>query len=98
MCAWKYDGAAMHAMRTLGGGCLSTGLARNVGVKFQHSLLFDHEPSNPRIGHGEQKEQSNHGTGAEVEKLDAQGEGKEDTGRENVDGPLQAHGEGFTCR
>ena len=91
MCAWRYDGAAMHAMCTLGGCCLPTGLARNVGVKFEHSLLLDHDPGNPRIGNGEQKEQSNHRTGAEVEKLDAQGKCKEDAGREDVDGPFKTH-------
>ena len=88
----------MHAVYSLGGRQFTAFAAWHIGVELEHGLLLDHDPSNPRIGHCEQKEQSNHGTGAEVEKLDAQGEGKEDTGRENVDGPLQAHGEGFACR
>ena len=91
MCAWRYDGAAMHAMCTLGGCCLPTGLARNIGVKFEHSLLLDHHPCDPRIGDGEQQEQPHDGPVAEVQELDAEGEGQEDASREDVDGPLETH-------
>ena len=66
-------------------------VARNVGVKLEHGLLFDHHPGNPRIGDGEQEEQPDDRTGAEVEELDTEGEGKEDASREDVDRPFETH-------
>ena len=60
-------------------------------MKFEHSLLLDHHPGNPRIGNGEQEEQPHYGASAEVEELDAEGEGQEDAGREDIDGPFQSH-------
>ena len=50
-------------------------------MKLENSLLFDHDPGDPRIGHGEQEEQPHDGAGAEVQELDTEGEGQEDTGR-----------------
>ena len=60
-------------------------------MKLENSLLFDHDPSDPRIGPGEQEEQADDCTGAEVQELDAEGEGQEDTSREGVDGPFESH-------
>ena len=57
-------------------------------MELEHGLLLDHHPGDPRIGHGEQKEQANNGTGAEFQELDAEGEGKKDASREDVDGPF----------
>ena len=62
-----------------------------IGVKFEHSLLLDHHPGDPRIGHGEQKEQPDDGASGEGEELDAEREGQEDAGREDVDGPFETH-------
>ena len=74
-------------------GCKFTTLVTgDVSVEFEHGLLLDHHPGNPSIGDGEQEEQSYNGTGTEAQKLDAQGEGKEDASREDVDGPLKTHG------
>ena len=75
-------------MLALGGCQLTTVAAGNVGMQFEHGLLLDHHPGDPRIGDGEQKEQPDDGTGAEVQKLDAECEGQEDASREDVDGPL----------
>ena len=58
-------------------------------MKFEHGFLLDHHPSDPRIGHREQKEKSHDRTAAEVEELDAEGEGQEDAGREYIDGPFR---------
>ena len=91
MLAWKDDDAAMHAMLALTGGCFSAGLALDVGVKLKHGLLFDHDPGDPSISYGEQEEQPNHRTGAEVNKMNAKGEGKEYTGGENVNRPFETH-------
>ena len=60
-------------------------------MKLENSLLFDHDPSDPRIGPGEQEEQADDCTGAEVQELDAEGEGKENASREDVDGPFYPH-------
>ena len=60
-------------------------------MKFEHGLLLDHDPSDPPIGDGEQQEQPHDRTGAEVQELDAEGEGQEDTSREDVDGPFESH-------
>ena len=60
-------------------------------MKFEHGFLLDHHPSDPRIGHREQKEKSHDRTAAEVEELDAEGEGQEDAGREYIDGPFKTH-------
>ena len=60
-------------------------------MELEHGLLPDHHPGNPRIGDGEQKEQPDDGAGAEVQKLDAEGEGQEDAGREDVNGPFETH-------
>ena len=87
----KNDNAAMHAMLALTRRCLSAGLALDVGVKLEHGLLFDHDPSHPRIGYGEHEKQSHDRTGTEGEELDAKGKGKEDTSGEDVDGPFYSH-------
>ena len=60
-------------------------------MEFEYGLLLDHHPGNPRIGHGEQHEQSNDGTGAEGEELDAEGESEEDASGEDVNGPFESH-------
>ena len=60
-------------------------------MELKHGLLLDHHPGDPRIGHREQEEQPHDGAGAEVEELDAEGEGQKDAGREDVDGPFDAH-------
>ena len=60
-------------------------------MKFEDRLLLDHDPGHPCIRHGEQEEQANDRTGAKIKKLDAECKGKEDTGRENVDGPFKTH-------
>ena len=82
----------MHAMLALTGRCFSAGLAWDVGVKLKHSLSFDHDPGDPCICYGKQEEQPDHSTGAEIEKLDAEGKGKEDTSGEDVDRPFESHG------
>ncbi len=62
-------------------------------MKFEHGLLLDHDPGHPCIRHGEQEEQANDRTGTETHvhpmKLDAEGEDKENAGREDVDGPFE---------
>lgn len=60
-------------------------------MKFEHGLLLDHDPSDPRIGDGQQEEQPDDGAGAEVEELDAEGKRQEDASREDVDGPFKTH-------
>ena len=60
-------------------------------MKLEHGLLLDHHPGDPRIGDGEQEEKADDCTGAEVEELDAECEGQEDAGREDIDGPFQSH-------
>ena len=60
-------------------------------MKFEHSLLLDHDPGDPCIGHGEQEKEPYDGTGAEVQELDAEGEGQENASREDVDGPFKSH-------
>ena len=82
----------MHAMFALTRRCLPAGIARNVGVKFEHGLLFDHDPSNPRIGDGQQEKEPHDGTGAKGKELNTKGKGKEDTCGEDVDGPFESHG------
>ena len=91
MVAWENDDAAMHAMLALTGRCFSARLAWDVGVKLKHGLLFDHDPSDPRIGYGEHQKQAHDGTGTQGEKLDAEREGEEDTSGEDVDGPFESH-------
>ena len=59
-------------------------------MELKHGLLLDHDPSNPRIGHGEQKEQANDGAGAEVQEMDTKGR-RRNAGREDVDGPFKTH-------
>ena len=54
-------------------------------MEFEDGLLLDHHPSDPGIGNGEQQEQSDDGTGAEVQELNAECEGQEDAGRKDVD-------------
>jgi len=61
-------------------------------VKFEDGLLLDHHPGNPRIGGGQHKKEPHDGAGTEVQELDAEGEGKKDASREDVDGPFQSHG------
>ena len=87
----KNDDTAMHAVLALTRRCLSAGLALDVGVKLKHGLLFDHDPSNPRIGDGEHQKQAHNGACAKGEKLDAKGKGEEDTSGEDVDGPFESH-------
>ena len=82
----------MHAMLALTGRCFSARLAWDVGVKLKHGFLFDHDPGDPRIGHGEKEEQPDYSTGTQGEELDAEREGKEDAGGEDVDGPFESHG------
>ena len=60
-------------------------------MEFEHGLLLDHHPGDPRIGDGEQKEEPDDGTGAEVQELNAEGERQEDAGRKHVDGPFETH-------
>jgi hypothetical protein len=60
-------------------------------VKFEHRLLFDHHPSDPSIGYRQDQEESNDGIGPQVEKLDAESEGEEDTGRKDIDWPFNTH-------
>ena len=60
-------------------------------MKLENSLLFDHYPCDPGVGDGEQEEQTHDRTVAEVQELDAEGEGKEDASREDIDGPLETH-------
>ena len=67
MVAWENDDAAMHAMLALTGRCFSARLAWDVGVKLKHGLLFDHDPSDPRIGYGEHQKQAHDGACAEVQ-------------------------------
>jgi len=57
-------------------------------VKFEDGLLLDHHPRHPGIGYGQQEEKADNGTGTEVQELDAEGEGKKDASREDVDGPF----------
>ena len=78
-------GAAVHAVLALRGRELTAAGAWDIGVKFEHGLLLDHHPGDPRIGHGEQEEQPDDGAGTEVEELDPEGEGQEDAGREDVE-------------
>ena len=48
-------------------GCeFTTVVAVGVGVEFEHGLLLDHHPGDPRIGNGEEEEQPDHSTGAEA--------------------------------
>ena len=61
--------AAVHAVLTLGRRQLTARIAGDVGVKLEDSLLLDHHPSDPGIGHGQQHEQANNGTGAKGEEL-----------------------------
>jgi len=60
-------------------------------MKFEDGLPLDHHPCHPGIGYGQQEEKADHGTGAEIQELNAEGEGQEDAGREDVDGPFNAH-------
>ena len=60
-------------------------------MELEDGLLLDHHPGDPRIGDGEQEEQPDDGTGAEVQKLDAECERQEDASREDVDGPFETH-------
>ena len=66
-------------------------------MKFEHGLLFDHHPSDPSIGHGQQHEQANNGTGAEGEKLNTQSKSEEHAGSECIDGSFQAHDGSSGC-
>lgn len=91
MLAWKNDDAAMHAMLALTRRGFSAGLAWDVSVKLKHSLSFDHDPSDPRISYGEQEEQPDYSTGTEGQELDAEGEGQEHAGGEDIDGPFESH-------
>ena len=91
MLAWKNDDAAMHAMFALTWRCLSAGLAWDVGVKLKHGLLFDHDPSDPRIGYGEHQKQAHNGACAKVEELHAKGKRKKHAGGEDIDGPFESH-------
>ena len=81
----------MHAMLALTRRGFPAGLAWDVGVQLEHRLLLDHHPGDPSISYGEQEEQSDHSTGTEGEELDAEGEGQEDAGREDIDGPFETH-------
>ena len=83
--------SAVHAVLTLRGGQFSTVCTRDVSVKFEHRLMLDHHPSDPSVSYGQQDEESDNSGGAEVEKLDAEGEGEEDTGRENINRPFNSH-------
>ena len=60
-------------------------------MKFEHGLLLDHDPGDPRIGHGEQEKEPDDGAGAEVEELNAEGKRQKNAGREDVDGPFETH-------
>lgn len=84
-------GAAVHAVLALRRRQFTTLAAGNVSVKLEHGFLLDHDPSDPRISDGEQEEQSYDGAGAEVQELNAEGEGQEHAGREDVDGPFESH-------
>lgn len=64
-------------------------------MKFEHGLLLDHHPGHPRIGDGEQQEQPHNRTGAEVQELNAESEGQEHTGREDVNGPFETQATEF---
>ena len=61
-------------------------------MQFEHGLLLDHDPGNPRIGHGEQEKEPDDRTGTEVQELDTEGESQEDAGREDINGPFESHG------
>lgn len=82
----------MHAMRSLTRREFSAILAWKVSVEFQDRLPLYHDPSNPCIGQREHHEETHDGPLAEVEKLNAEGEGQEHTGREQVNGPFESHG------
>ncbi len=57
----------------------------------EHVFLLDYHVGEPRIGDGEQEKEAHDGAGAEVEELDAEGEGHEDASREHVDLPFKTH-------
>ena len=82
----------MHAVLALGGREFRTTVAWKVGVQFEHGLLLDHDPSNPRIGQGQDDEKTDNGSLSKIEILYAQSEGQKHTGGEDVDGPFKTHG------
>ena len=83
---------ARHAVPPLRGRECSAVGAGKVGMKFEHGFLLDHHISHPRISDGQQKEQPDDRTGAEVQELDAEGEGKKHACGEHVHGPFESHG------
>ena len=62
-------GAAIHTMLALRGCQFTARIAGDVSVKFEDSLLLEHNPSDPGVGHGQQHEQSNDGTSAKGKEL-----------------------------
>ena len=82
---------AVHAVLALRGRQFAAVAAGNVGVEFEHGLLLDHHPGDPRIGDGQQEKEPHNGAVAEVQELYAEGEGEEDAGREDIDGPFESH-------
>ena len=40
-------------------------------MKFEDGLLLDHHPGDPGVGHGQQHEQTNDGSGTKGEELNA---------------------------
>ena len=64
--------------------------AGNIGVKFEHGLLLINHPGDPRIGDGQQEKEPRNGAVAEVQGSHAEGEGEEDAGREDIDGPFES--------
>ena len=84
--------AARHAVLPLRGRECSAIGAREVGMKFEHGFLLHHHIGHPRISDGQQKEQPDDRTGAEVQELDAEGEGKKHACGEHVHGPFESHG------
>lgn len=82
---------AVHAVLTLRGRLLIARVAGDVAMKFEHSLLFNHHPSDPSIGYSQQYKQANDRTGAQRQELNTQCKSEEHTGGKYVDWPFQAH-------
>ena len=59
--------------------------------EFTHVLLLDHHIGDPSICHGEEEEEPNDRTGAEVEELNAKSKRQEDAGRKDVGRPFETH-------
>ena len=79
-------------MLALSGCKLSATVARSIGVKFEHGLTLDHHPCDPSVSNGEEQEKPHNGACAQVDELDPESERKEHACGENVNRPLNSHG------